>query len=54
MNMPILETLYDELLGFTGLRPLLDMYHKGDYSPLSTAHGLFAAISPVIPFLLLI
>jgi sterol desaturase/sphingolipid hydroxylase (fatty acid hydroxylase superfamily) len=52
--MHILQTLYDELLGFLGLRPLLEMYQKGDYSPLSTAHGIFAAVSPVIPFLLLI
>ena len=54
LNMSILQTFYDELLGFTGLRPLLEMYQKGDYSPLSTPHGIFGAISPVIPFLLLI
>src|SRR3954463_14171629 len=52
--MPVLDTLYNELLGFLGLGPLLEMYQKGDYSPLATAHGVFGAISPVIPFLLLI
>jgi len=54
LNMDIFKTLYDELIGFTGLSPLLDMYHKGDYSPLSTPHGFLSAISPVIPFLLFI
>jgi len=54
LNMFILQTLYDELLGFLGLKPLLEMYQKGDYSALSSAHGIFSAISPVIPFLLLI
>src|SRR6185503_17510117 len=54
LNMNILNTLYDEIIGFTGLNPLLDMYHKGDYSSLSTPQGLLSAISPVIPFLLFI
>jgi sterol desaturase/sphingolipid hydroxylase (fatty acid hydroxylase superfamily) len=48
------KILYDELLGFSGLGPLLDMYHKGDYSPLLTFHGILSAISPVIPLLLVI
>lgn len=52
--MNIWHTLYDELIGFSGLGPLLDMYHKGDYSPLRTVRGVFGAISPVIPLLLVI
>jgi sterol desaturase/sphingolipid hydroxylase (fatty acid hydroxylase superfamily) len=48
----VLKILYDELLGFSGLGPLLDMYHKNDYSPLHTVPGIFSAISPVIPLLL--
>jgi hypothetical protein len=50
----VLKIFYDELLGFSGLGPLLDMYHKGDYSPLLTFTGILSAISPVIPLLLLI
>ncbi|HET6255886.1 MAG TPA: sterol desaturase family protein [Puia sp.] len=49
-----LKILYDELIGFSGLGPLMDMYHKNDYSPLHTFHGILSAVSPVIPFLLLI
>ena len=30
------------------------MYHKGNYSPLLTFHGILSAISPVIPLLLVI
>jgi sterol desaturase/sphingolipid hydroxylase (fatty acid hydroxylase superfamily) len=49
-----LKTLYDELIGFSGIRPLLDMYHSGDYRPLLTFHGILSAMSPVIPLLLII
>ena len=52
--MDIFHVLYDEFIDFSGLGSLLDMYHKGDYSPLSTVSGFMSAISPVIPFLLLI
>ncbi|HUB62822.1 MAG TPA: sterol desaturase family protein [Puia sp.] len=50
----VFRILYDELLGFSGLGPLLDMYHTNDYSPLHTFPGLLSALSPVIPLLLLI
>ena len=50
----VFKILYDELLSFSGLTPLLDMYHKGDYSPLLTFNGILSAISPVIPLLLVI
>src|SRR6185312_8024145 len=50
----IFKVLSDELLGFSGLSPLLDMYHKNDFSPLHTVSGLLGAVSPVIPLLLLI
>ena len=50
----VLKILYDELLGFSGLGPLLEMYHKNDYSPLHTFAGVLSAVSPVIPLLLLI
>ena len=50
----VFKILYNELLGFSGLGPLLDMYHKNDYSPLHTFSGVLSAISPVIPLLLVI
>jgi sterol desaturase/sphingolipid hydroxylase (fatty acid hydroxylase superfamily) len=52
--MNLLHEIYNELIGFSGLGPLLDMYHKGDYTPLKTVAGVFGAISPVIPLLILI
>jgi sterol desaturase/sphingolipid hydroxylase (fatty acid hydroxylase superfamily) len=50
----VLKIFYDELLGFSGLGPLLEMYHKNDYSSLHTPGGVLSAVSPVIPLLLLI
>jgi sterol desaturase/sphingolipid hydroxylase (fatty acid hydroxylase superfamily) len=52
--MKLFQVLYDEIISFSGLNPLLDMYHKGDYSSLSTVGGVLSAASPVIPLLLLI
>jgi hypothetical protein len=44
--MNLLHELYNELIGFSGLGPLLDMYHKGDYSPLKTVGGY---LEPSLP-----
>ena len=52
--MHILHILYEELINFSGIGTLLKMYHSGDYHPLLTLNGIFGAISPLIPFLLLI
>lgn len=52
--MAFFQVLYEELISFSGIRPLLNMYHSGDYRPLLTVHGVLSAISPVIPFLLFI
>ncbi|NSL86839.1 sterol desaturase family protein [Chitinophaga sp. Mgbs1] len=52
--MTIFHTLYDELTGFLGIGPLLEMYKSGNYSALFTFNGILQAISPVIPLLLLI
>jgi sterol desaturase/sphingolipid hydroxylase (fatty acid hydroxylase superfamily) len=54
LHMSIFKILYDELIGFSGFSPLLDMYHKGDYSSLNTASGILSAIGPLIPLLLFI
>ena len=48
------ETLLDELIRFLGIGALLDMYKTGNYQALLTLNGILSAISPVIPFLLLI
>jgi hypothetical protein len=50
----VFKVLYDELLGFSGLDPLLDMYDKNDCSPLDSFQGILSAIGPVIPLLLVI
>ena len=51
--MDILKTLYDEVIGFFGFQPLIEMYQKDDYSSLRTLNGVFGAISPFIPSLLI-
>ena len=52
--MEFLRILYHELISFLGIGPLLDMAHTGDYSQLLTLKGILGAISPVIPFILLL
>ena len=46
--------LYDGLIGFLGIGPLISMYKSGDFSSLKTLQGIQQAIGPVIPFLLII
>ena len=46
--------LYDGLIGFLGIGPLINMYKSGDFSSLKTLQGIQQAIGPVIPFLLII
>ena len=50
----IFSILYDELIGFLGIGPLIEMYKSGDYSSLHTLQGIENAIGPVIPLLLII
>lgn len=52
--MAIINFLYDELISFFGIENLLKMFRTGDYSSLSTLEGIVRALSPVIPFLLVI
>lgn len=52
--MEFFTILYNELIGFLGIRSLLEMYRTGNYEQLLTLKGILGAISPVIPFLLLI
>ncbi len=52
--MNILKILSDEIIGFLGIGPLLDMYKSGNYSSLHTLDGILSVIGPLIPFLLIV
>ncbi|MCW3463979.1 sterol desaturase family protein [Chitinophaga nivalis] len=52
--MAILHTLYQELLSFLGIRPLITLFQTGNYQVLLTWDGISSAIGPLIPFLLLL
>lgn len=50
----VFTSLYNEVVGFLGINPLIEMYKTGDYSRLHTLQGIEGAIGPVIPLLLII
>jgi len=50
----IFHTLYEELLSFFGITQFIEISKTGNYSSLLTLDGVFAAISPLIPLILLI
>ncbi len=50
----IFSILYDQLIGFLGIGPFIDMYKSGDYSSLHTLQGIEGAIGPVIPLILIL
>jgi sterol desaturase/sphingolipid hydroxylase (fatty acid hydroxylase superfamily) len=50
--MEILKILLDEITGFLGINPLIDIIHSGNYSSLKTLDGLTKVVGPVIPILL--
>src|SRR5438477_527518 len=52
--MHFFQVLYDELIGFLGIGQLLNTFKTGNYSSLLTLNGIFSAISPLMPLLLLI
>lgn len=51
--MDILQTLYNEIIGFFGIGGIIKMVQSGDYSALSTLGGVQMVMGAVIPFLLL-
>src|SRR5215470_4489892 len=53
-EMHFFHILYDELIGFLGMGQLIDTFKSGNYSNLLTLNGIFSAISPLVPLLLLI
>lgn len=52
--MEILNTLYNEIVGFLGISEAWEILTSGDYSTFKTYDGIVALISPIIPFLLLV
>ncbi|MCK0137185.1 sterol desaturase family protein [Arenibacter sp. S6351L] len=52
--MDILGTLYNEIIGFLGIRQALEILQAGDYSVFSTYDGVVSLIYPIIPLLLLL
>jgi len=52
--MDILQTVYNELIGFFGIGGIIKMVQTGDYGSLATLSGIQSVIWPIIPFLLLI
>jgi sterol desaturase/sphingolipid hydroxylase (fatty acid hydroxylase superfamily) len=50
----IFSILYDQVIGFLGIGPLIEMYKSGDYSSLHTLQGIEGAIGPVIPLILIL
>jgi sterol desaturase/sphingolipid hydroxylase (fatty acid hydroxylase superfamily) len=52
--MHFFHILYDELIGFLGVGQLIETFKTGNYSRLLTLNGIFSAILPLMPLLLLI
>src|SRR5258708_39384279 len=52
--MNFFQILYNETIGFLGIGQLLETFKTGNYSSLLTLNGIFSAISPLMPLLLLI
>lgn len=52
--MDAINTLLNELRSFFGVDGLLEIFNNGQYGKLLTVDGLFAALGPVIPFILLL
>jgi sterol desaturase/sphingolipid hydroxylase (fatty acid hydroxylase superfamily) len=52
--MDILGTLYDEVVGFLGIRQAMELLQAGDYSVFSTYDGVVSLIYPIIPLLLIL
>lgn len=52
--MEILETLYNEIVGFLGISQAWEIIKTGDYSTFKTYDGAVTLIYPIIPLLLLL
>ncbi|MEZ4810844.1 MAG: sterol desaturase family protein [Allomuricauda sp.] len=52
--MELLQTLYNEVIGFLGISQALEILRSGDYSSFTTFDGIVSLIYPIIPLLLLL
>ena len=52
--MEILETLYNEVVGFLGISSAWEILKAGDYNAFKTYDGIVSLIYPIIPLLLLL
>ncbi|MFM1877754.1 MAG: hypothetical protein RLZZ241_620 [Bacteroidota bacterium] len=52
--MELLETLYQEIIGFLGIESLWAILSSGDYGKLKTYDGIVSLIYPIIPLLILL
>lgn len=52
--MEILETLYNEIIGFLGISQAWEILKTGDYSAFRTYDGIVALIYPLIPLLVIL
>lgn len=52
--MEILETFYNEIIGFLGISQVLEILKTGDYTVFRTYDGIVSLIYPIIPLLLVL
>ena len=52
--MEILETLFNELIGFLGITQVLELLKAGDYEAFKTYDGIVSLIVPIIPLLVIL
>src|SRR5258707_14080287 len=52
--MEIIELLKNEFIGFFSVQGLIDLIKSGNYSSLRTWKGITTALSPLIPFIVVI
>ncbi|SHI74944.1 Sterol desaturase/sphingolipid hydroxylase, fatty acid hydroxylase superfamily [Arenibacter nanhaiticus] len=52
--MDILQTLYNEIIGFLGVSQVWEILKTGNYSSFTTYEGIVALIYPIIPLLILL
>lgn len=52
--MEILQTLYEEIIGFLGISQALEILQSGDFAKFRTYDGIVSLIYPIIPLLLLL
>lgn len=52
--MNVLETLYNEIVGFLGIQKAYEILSSGNYEALTTYEGITSLIIPIIPLLLVL